>query len=315
MDGFAGTQKQPVRGTQTFVGTMSKCWRRPSLLALEVAWRWTLGAPAAALVGYELLKALREATAGTLDPGAVGLDKALLNDPVAALSADPVGAAGKFVRAIELVRPGIMHFAVWLVPLLMVGWVVQSSVGRTMVLRRVDPAMKVRVGTLMGLQAIRLVVLAGVFWLWFAVVGWAARTAVTGPIADGAEPNLVLFCGLVIVTTLGLYTGWGLVSWVFGVAPLVAMQEDTGVIASLRRAFGLRAARGKLMEINLVLGIVKIMGIVLAMVFSATPLPFQSVETQAFLVWWWCGVGVLYLLWSDFFHVARLVGYLDLKDS
>ena len=66
------------------------------------------------------------------------------------------------------------------------------------------------------------------------------------------------------------------------------------------------------MEINLVMGIVKIALIVLAMVFSATPLPFQTVTTPEFLAWWWAGVAMLYLVGSDFFHVARLVAYLGL---
>jgi hypothetical protein len=65
-------------------------------------------------------------------------------------------------------------------------------------------------------------------------------------------------------------------------------------------------------EINLVMGIVKIALIVLAMVFSATPLPFESVTTPEFLLSWWVGVTVLYFLGSDFFHVARQVAYLQL---
>ena len=74
----------------------------------------------------------------------------------------------------------------------------------------------------------------------------------------------------------------------------------------------LQGLRAKLVEVNLVMGIVKIALIVLAMVFSATPLPFESVTTVTFLFWWWAGVGVIYLLASDFFHVARLIGYLRL---
>jgi hypothetical protein len=45
------------------------------------------------------------------------------------------------------------------------------------------------------------------------------------------------------------------------------------------------------------------------MVFSACPLPFESVESQTFLVWWWSGVGVLYLVASDYFHVVRAAAY------
>ena len=39
-----------VRGTQSFVHTLSECWRRPSLTALEVVWRWAFGIPALLLL-------------------------------------------------------------------------------------------------------------------------------------------------------------------------------------------------------------------------------------------------------------------------
>ena len=38
------------------------------------------------------------------------------------------------------------------------------------------------------------------------------------------------------------------------------------------------------------MNIVRIALIVLAMVFSATPLPFNTITTQTFLNFWWCGV-------------------------
>ena len=301
-----------VRGTQSFVATLSSCWQRPSLTLLEVAWRWSFGIPALMLVFVKLHGVLRAATAETMDPGRLGLDPVLLNDPVGALSADPMGAAGKFAHAIGLVLPGIEHIAVWLLPLLLIGWVVQSSVGRTIVLRRAEPGMHLRVGTLMMLQAIRLTALTAVWAVWFALLGWSSRAAVVEPIARHGEPNLVLYCGMVIVFSLVIYTAWALVNWVLAIAPLLSMLGDLSFLASLRAAMQAGPVRGKLAEINLVLGIVRIMLIVLAMTFSATPLPFQSVATQSFLVWWWCGVGVLYLLASDFFHVARMIGYLDL---
>ncbi len=86
----------------------------------------------------------------------------------------------------------------------------------------------------------------------------------------------------------------------------------TGSWREFGRGVSAGAVEGKLVEINLVMGIVKIALIVLAMVFSATPLPFESVTTPEFLMWWWAGVTVLYLLASDFFHVARQVAYLQL---
>jgi hypothetical protein len=90
------------------------------------------------------------------------------------------------------------------------------------------------------------------------------------------------------------------------------MLRNIGVGKSFAAAFHLGPLKSKLMEINLVMGIVKIALIVLAMVLTACPLPFEAVETPQFMFWWWLGVTVLYFVASDFFHVARLVAYLEL---
>ena len=301
-----------IRGAQSFVHTLSSCWRRPSLTALEVAWRWLYGIPATSLVVLQLRKVLLAATGGTLDPARLGLDRVLLNDPVGALSADPLGAAGKFSTAIDLVLPGVEHVALWLLPGLIFTWIIVSSLGRTLVLRRADANLHARPATLMALQLVRMAALAAVFAVWFRLVGWSGSVAIDGPIAHNAEPNLILYCALLIVLSLGLFTLWAFLSWVFSVAPLLAMLRNIGPAKSLSAAFRLGPLKGKLVEVNLVMGIVKIALIVLAMVFSSTPLPFQDVATPEFLAWWWAGVALLYILWSDFFHVARLVGYLNL---
>ena len=306
------TQKTPVRGTQSFVHTLSSCWHRPSLTALELAWRWVYGVPALWAVFTELRRILAAHTAGTFELARLGLDRALLNDPVGALTADPMGAVGKLTGAVDAVWPDLKHLAVWLVPVLLLVWVVVSSFGRTVVLRRADAELKARPVTLMVLQAIRLVALGASFWVWFALIGWASRVAVTAPIAANQEPNLVLYCAITIVSSLGLFVLWGVVSWVLSIAPLLAMLRGSGVGGSLADALRLGPLRSKLVEVNLVMGIVKIALIVLAMVFSATPLPFETVTTPGFLAWWWAGVTVLYLVGSDFFHVARLVAYLNL---
>ncbi len=302
----------PVRGTQSFVYTMSSCWRRPSLTGLEILWRWVYGVPTLWIAFIQARGILAAHTGGTYDPAQLGLDHALLNDPVGALTADPIGAVAKFTQAFAAVWPDIAGVALWLAPVLVVAWVVVSSLGRTAVLRRADPALLSKPFTLMALQLVRLVALGASFWVWYRGIAWGARVAVTGPITADEDPNLVLYAAIAIVTTLGLFVLWGIVSWVFSIAPMLAMLRGTGVWGSLAAALRLGPLKSKLVEINLVMGIVKIALLVLLMVFSATPLPFESVTTPGFLAWWWAGVTVLYLIASDFFHVARLVGYMNL---
>ena len=288
-----------VRGTQSFVHTLSECWRRPSLTALEVLWRWLYGIPALLLVWHEAVKILN----------ATPVDIAALQRMTVV---DPMGAAETVAQALSVLLPPVWQVAIWLVPLLLAGWVVVSSLGRTVVLRRADNRLHARPMTLMVLQALRMVALGGSFVVWFLCVQWVGRVTILGPLSVGGEPNLVGYFALVIVATLGLFTLWAVVSWVLSVAPLLAMLRGLGVGGSLAAAFRLGPLKGKLVEINLVMGIVKIALIVLAMVFSATPLPFENVTTPEFLMWWWLGVTVLYLVASDFFHVARLVAYLEL---
>jgi hypothetical protein len=278
---------------------MQACWKRPSLTALEVAWRWAFGVPAAALIWFEAMRVVRES----------GVDFLVLQRMSLA---NPEGAAAILAQVWDALRPGAARAAEWLVPLLLVIWVLVSAVGRTVVLRRADPGLRGRPGTLVVLQGIRVVALGGSFAVWFALVQWAGRVAIAAPVAAGGEPNSVLYAALVIVASLGLFTLWAVASWALSVAPLVAMLRGTGPVASLAGAFRVGPMRGKLVEINLVMGIVKIALIVLAMVASASPLPFENVESAGFLTWWYVGVTVVYLVASDFFHVVRLVAYLDM---
>jgi len=282
------------------------------LTGLEILWRWVYGVPALWMVLIQARKILAAHTGGTYDLAHLGLDHALLSDPVGALTADPIGAVAKFTQAISAVWPDIAGVTVWLAPVLVAAWVVVASLGRSAVLRRADSALLARPFTLMALQLVRLAALGASFWVWYRGIAWGARVAVTSPIATGEDPNLVLYAAIAIVTTLGLFMLWGIVSWVFSIAPMLAMLRGTGVWGSLVAAMRLGPLKSKLVEINLVMGIVKIALLVLLMVFSATPLPFESVTTPGFLAWWWAGVTVLYLIASDFFHVARLIGYLHL---
>ena len=288
-----------VRGTQSFVHTLWECWRRPSLTALEVLWRWAYGVPALLVLRYEALRILH----------ATPVDFAALRNMTVL---DPMGSATTLAKTMEALLPLVLRVALWLAPLMVVAWVVVSAVGRTVVLRRADRRLHSRVGTLIVLQAVRVVALLGSFAVWSWCVERVAEMTVTGPVAAGGEPNLVGYFSLVIVATLGLFTLWAVVSWALAIAPLLAMLRGLGVGGSLAAAFRLGPLKAKLVEINLVMGIVKIALIVLAMVFSATPLPFESVTTPEFLLWWWVGVTVLYFLGSDFFHVARQVAYLRL---
>jgi hypothetical protein len=281
---------------------MSACWRRPSLTALEVLWRWTFGVPAIAAVVYEAMRVLHETP----------VNRAAL-EGMSVL--DPMAAAETLSQAAAALWPLVLRVAAWLGPVLLAGWIVASGIGRGVVLHRVDARLGPRPRTLMALQGARTLALAGFLAVWNACLRVAAGVAVNGPKAAGREPNLVLLSALTIGATLGLFTLWAAMSWALSAAPLLAMLRDLGAGASLKAALRLGPVKAKLVEINLVMGIVKIALIVLAMVLSACPLPFESVATPEFMTWWYAGVAVLYLIASDFFHVVQVASYLELWRS
>jgi len=133
----------------------------------------------------------------------------------------------------EVLLPPVLRVALWLVPVMVVAWVVMSAVGRTVVLRRVDGRLHSRVGTLIVLQAVRVVALLGSFVVWFWCMERVAEMTVMGPVAAGGEPNLVGYFSLVIVATLGLFTLWAVVSWAQAVGvpvQLVALYVQPGCV-------------------------------------------------------------------------------------
>jgi hypothetical protein len=301
------TAQGDALGTQSFVQILSLCWRRPSLVALEVAWRWAYGIPLLALLGFEGLR-IWGATAARLR--ATGVFEFSLEYPM--------NGALQISDAIDVLKGPVTHTAVWLLPLAMVAWSVVSGVGRNAVVRRYSPETPRRAGAMIGLQLLRIVALVATFAAWFAAIHWAANFTLgnvasgTDPTGGQGEPNLVFYCALVIVFSLGIFTVWALLSWVFSIAPLLVLLEGRSAGGSLMRSLRLGPLRGKLVEINLVMGIAKIGLIVLAMVFSATPLPFADALSGGTLYAWWAVVTVLYLVASDFFQVARVVAFVEL---
>ena len=292
------------RGTQSFVQILAWCWRRPSLLGMELLWRWSFGIPLLAAMWFTGTHIWAE-TAARLR--ATGVFEFSLQYPMQ--------GAEQIADAIDALQRPVAHAAAWLLPLSILAWAVAAGLGRNAMLRRYRPATAWRPGTMIALQLLRVVALCATFAIWFVAVRWAANFALANATASGdaqGEPNLVLYCALVIVLSLGIFTVWALLSWVFSIAPLLALLEGCGVGASLVRSVRLGPLRGKLVEINLVMGIVKIALVVLAMVFSATPLPFADAVSGGALYAWWAVVTVLYLVASDFFQVARVVAFVEL---
>lgn len=275
-----------MRGTQSFVGVMAAVWKRPSLTGLELVWRWSFGLIAACLVWFFAQNALMVWVLKARDINAVLLRGGL----VARGTTDVLAQFWPLIGAI-------------------LAWSVFAGLGRGIVLRRWDPSLQTRRGTQIVLAMLRAFAFSLLVALWFSLLVRIARSCVWTPMDRGLEPAYVPGFAMAVTATLLLFVLWAASNWILRIAPVLAMSRGLGVIDSLRGAGRLGRLRSKLIEINLVMGIVKVALLVLALVFSACPLPFESVESQTFLTSWWIGVGVLYLVASGYFHVVRAAAY------
>ena len=289
----------PVRGTQSFVGVMVEVVKRPSLMAMEIAWRLLVWVPMLGILALLLH----------------GLGIAIQFHPEV-LSSLTVFKPVEMIAGLSSFFDGLAPLAgkpvLWWVGGLFALWILGWTVGRGVVMRRMEPGLVWRPGTLLALGVLRVASIVAVMLAWFAGCKWVIAAMVLRPAVARQEPNLVGAFALVVSGTLVLFVLWCTVSWVLQLAPIVAMVKNEGAEESLRSVVTAGSVRGKLIEINLVMGIVKVILIVLAMVFSACPLPFETVETRAFLIWWTVGVGVVWVVASDYFHVVRAAVYLRL---
>lgn len=286
--------RAPVRGTQLLVEHMIGVLRRPSLIGIEIAWRWLAGIPillAAWAQAWQILAAYPLASSGFTSIDAQ----------------NPWLAAVQIAGVWNYYVPHVVDVLRWLLPAAALGWVVVSGIGRNLLLRRIDSRLAFRPLAMIALQALWMVLLAVMLCGWFAAIQWVAITH----ISVNGEPDLVGYAIWNIFLSLGFFAAWALVSWTLSVAPLLMLLERSSAVSALGSSFRLgKAFTSKLAEINLVMGIVKIALAVLAMVFSAAPLPFSDELGPVAMHYVTAASLVFYVVANDYFHVVRVEAFV-----
>ncbi len=284
---------RPVRGTQLLVEHMGEVLRRPSLIAIEIGWRWLFGIPFLLICRQQAQQIL---SAYSLESS--GLDSLDTQNPWV--------AAIQISHGIAFYEPHVLAVLRWLLPAAAAAWIVASGIGRVLLLRRMKAHMRFRPFTMMALQCGWLGLFALVVWGWLRSMQWVAAThiEVTG------EPDLVGYFIWAIFLSLGFFTAFALTSWPFSIAPLLVQLERRSAASALLESLRLgKPFTSKLAEINLVLGIVKLALMVLAMVFSAAPLPFSDELGSGSLQIVSAASVVFYLVANDLFQVVRIEAF------
>src|SRR5476649_1020735 len=193
METMAGrTEQLPPAGRPTFLQAMVEVWRRPSLTAIEVLWRWGVGGLLFAAAGY----ATRIQTPVIADRTYLLHDTTLLR-PMALLQG--LSAVGSDTLS------GTWPLLRWFAPLAALVWVLAATLGRTLWLRRFDPALRTRRPTFALLTLLKLSKLTATLGTWVGCWVLALRVAVKAPVSRHEEPNLVLLAAIIIGLTLLLF--------------------------------------------------------------------------------------------------------------
>lgn len=288
---------RPVRGTQLLVEHIGVVLKRPLLIAIETGWRWLFGIPFLLICWKQAQQIL---AAYPLDTSAFGsLD-----------AQNPWVAAVQISSGIAFYEPHVAAVARWLLPATAAAWIAVSGVARGFLLKRMDPRMRFRPFMTAAFQGAWLALFAAAIWGWLQTIAWAGATHIN---VQG-EPDLVGYFMWAIFLSLGFFTAFALASWPLTIAPLLAGIEGRSIFSAARES--LRLGRGftsKLIEINLVMGIVKLALMVLAMVFSAAPLPFSDELGAGSMHMVEAASLAFYLLANDFFQVVRLKAFLEFQ--
>lgn len=285
----------PVRGTQLLVEHMSDVVRRPSLVVIEIGWRWLFGIPFLLISWQQIQRIL---AAYPLDSsGASSID-----------TQNPWVAAVQLSNVAAFYAPHVAAVLRWLLPAAALVWMIVSGVGRNLLLMRMEPGARFRPIAMILLQGAWLALLGLTVCGWFVCMQWAAATH----IALAGEPDLVGYSIWAIFLSLGFFTAFALTSWPLTIAPILLLLERRSALSSFGQA--LRLGRGftsKLFEISLVLGIVKLALLVVAMVFSAAPLPFSDELGSGAMHFVVAASALFFLVADDFFQVVRLKAFVE----
>jgi hypothetical protein len=295
-------RKKPVRGTQLLVEHMGAVMRRPGLALIEVCWRWLVGIPVLLVLWRQALAVVAEYPLESSGAGSMDFT-------------NPWLMAQQLSGAWSYYFPHVIAVLRWLLPVWAVAWIVVSALGRNLLLMRIEPKVRFRPGTMVGLHAAWVVLFALVAFLWFRSMEWVGATHMSGTnIGTGGEPDLIGFFIWAIFLSLGFFTLWALICWTVAVAPLIALLEGRSALSALGQTFRLgKPFTSKLAEINLVMGIAKIALAVVAMVFSAAPLPFSDELGPGAMHAIVAASLVFFLVANDYFQVVRIKAFLEFR--
>jgi len=273
--------------------------KNPKLVLLEVAWRWSFGLLALLLLWWAIVSVLHRVTISDADWAA--LRSLNLHDTPQTLAKIVILFWEDFLLMLAALLSALA---------LALAWMITATWGRAATLyiltkRSNTPAVA-------GLNLLRV--------LLFVVTLLAAVFAVEGAVwlatpssADQAELNWALYLLIVLIALPLIMIAWGMLNWVFSLAPLFAVREQKGTFASLAAAFrSLRCNRKIYWSVSGVYGLY--LGAALV-TLTVTGLVLLALSQSKIVLGLLLALLLLYFAFADLLYVARLAAYLQIVEE
>lgn len=271
----------------------------PGLLLIEIAWRWTFGAIAVLVLLLSMFVLL----------GSVFVDPRRLE---AASALTPLQMVQTVAATLTALGGALTRVSLLAALLLTICWIFMSAFGRraTLVRPALFPGATLR--TCFAVSAVRAAVTLGAILAWM-LAGILAGLA--GSSTRDTLPNPAVILGIGIPALLLIVTVWSVLNWYFSLAPL--FPESTfpgkpGIQITTAVWDFVRSRRDELLEISVVIGIVRAVIFVAAMMLSFAV--SAVITNPRVLVGDLVAVALLYFLAGDFLYMVRLVAYGNLID-
>ena len=272
--------------------------RDPTVLLLEVVWRWCFGATAGLLLFFGWLMAMASVPVSRADSNAWG-------------SHDPYVMVLAGLHVLIELGSKMARAAVVVVPAVSVLWMAMSAAGRTLTMKRLAGGTRE-----ISFRAMLILHLWRVLLAWVVITVMAASLVGAALLASrGAQPDYVMYYALVLPLVGIAALFWGIVNWYLSAAAAWVGKDGAGAGRAVRLAMGFSSVhKGDMAGLNIVFTVIRLMVLAVAFVLCVLPGALSKAAPAAYVVWI-IAVSLAYFVIADFVHISRLASYLRMDIS
>jgi len=284
-------------------------WRRPSLTLAEIAWRWTIGAAATAVLFFGLFEYLNTLTVGNAE-------LLLLK------SGQPYLMAQALAHIARGTLGRVLVSAMFAALMLSMFWSVAAALGRIATVRDLhgyfrkgaastsDCPPRARLHSLVRLNLLRAAVSGA------AIFGFAGAFIIAGFVSTAEHPRPGLAFLLFLPLAGLVWIIWGGLNWLLTLAGIFAARDGEEALAAISAAAGLcRERTGAVAAVSTWTGLAHLVAFVGATTVVSMPLGFVAIVPWRLVVAVMILITLAYFAFADWLYMARLAGYVCIAET